>query len=127
MLPMILLVALSLGLVGGISSWLNYQSTLSSMEQTMTETSKIASDRVAHQLKEYANVAMETGTIARLSSPQLGIEEKRAVLELRVKQYALAGCGILNQTGQDLFREKYMPKKYFFRKQCGGIFIFLNR
>lgn len=53
------ILALAIILVGGISSWMNYSSTLTTLEQTMSETVKIASQRVTAELSGYKMLVKE--------------------------------------------------------------------
>lgn len=62
---MSLTVVICLSILGGAGICLNYSSTNQLLEQTLRETVKIASDKVANELTSYLNVAIDTGTIAR--------------------------------------------------------------
>lgn len=53
LISMILTVAISLSLVGGISCILGYYGTQSALKTSMAETANIAADRVSYQLLEY--------------------------------------------------------------------------
>ena len=55
----VVLLAAALILVGGVSSYINYSSTLSSLEQTMTESVKIAANQVTTSLDIYRALAEE--------------------------------------------------------------------
>lgn len=114
LLPVILILGISLSLVGGVSGWLNYQSAFSTLEQTMTETAKIASGRVSHELKEYINIALEAGANSMLADPNVSIEEKKSYLEKRAKYYQLQRGNLLDQTGKSIFDGKdYADREYF--------------
>lgn len=55
----VLIIFISLSVVGGISSALNYISTVESLEQTMTETVVIAADGITYNLETYRVLAQE--------------------------------------------------------------------
>lgn len=59
LLPSLMIMAAATILVGGISCWMNYSSTLDTLEQTMSETVKIASQRVTAELNGYKLLVRE--------------------------------------------------------------------
>jgi len=63
--------------LGTISSFLSYKSTHDTLEQTMTETAKLASDRVHTELELYSNIAAESGKMSVLSDPNVTLEQKK--------------------------------------------------
>lgn len=78
---MISILVVSLIVVGGISVYMNYRSTISSLEQTMTETVQIAASEVDARLGEYRSLVMELaarGTMTDHSKEEL-IQEFRAI------------------------------------------------
>lgn len=74
---MILVIMTSLLTVGITSVYLNYKSTVDTLNETMQETAVIAAQRVEKELMGYKNVAIETGMVARLSNPATTVEEKK--------------------------------------------------
>ena len=62
----VLIATLILGIVGAT---LNAVSTFQLLEQTMTETARIASERVEQELQAYSNIVYEIGTMKQLSDP----------------------------------------------------------
>ena len=70
-------VLVALLAVGMFSIAANYTSTLSTVEQMMSETAVQAAGRVQHELAAYKNVAMDTGCIPQLSDPAVSLEEKQ--------------------------------------------------
>lgn len=118
--PIVLLVTISLIAVGGIASWLNYRSTFVTLEQTMTQTAKITSERVSHQLKEYANVAVETGSIARLSASTSSNDDKQEIIDQRVKNYDFTYGDILDTSGVSIFNGTDFSGKEFVEEALAG-------
>ena len=53
--------------VGASSITLNYRSTLSTVDQMMSETAVLASERIEQELAAYKNVAVDSGCIDRKS------------------------------------------------------------
>ena len=93
---MSLTVVICLGILGGAGICLNYSSTNQLLEQTLRETVKIASDKVANELTSYLNVAIDTGTIARLTDPQQSTGNKQLLIDDKVKQYGFQRGNISN-------------------------------
>lgn len=122
LVPMLLLVTVSLVLVGGIASWLNYKSTFSTLEQTMSQTCTIAAQRISHQLKENVNIALETGSIARLANPDTKLSDKKAIIDQRADSYDFVGGGILDPSGLDIFTQKNYSNMEFFELSLQGEF-----
>ena len=67
-------VLIALAAVGASSIFLNYRSTLVTVEQMMGETAILAAERIEQELTAYKNVAMDTGFIAQLSSGSTTVE-----------------------------------------------------
>lgn len=61
---MISTIFISLTLVGGISCILGYIGTMSTLEDSMTETAAISAERVSYQLQNYMTIAMEAGSMS---------------------------------------------------------------
>ena len=120
LVPTVLLVAISLIIVGGTSSWLNYKSTFSTLEQTMTEMAAVSASRIEHELKESLNIASETGSVARLSNPSTTAEDRKAIIDQKISTYGFAGGGILNNSGIDYFTGSDYAFQEFFQEAFAG-------
>lgn len=119
----ILLVSVSLVLVGGTSIFLNYNSTISLLEQVMLESTVLASDRVSKELEAYQNIAIEVGSIARLANPQTAISEKKSIIDQRAETYQLQRGNIIDTTGKSIFDGKdYSDREYFQMAMKGKAF-----
>ena len=81
MLGMSLTIFIALTLLGGISVYMNYNSSSQLLEQTMMETAHIAAERVSQELAAYTNVALETGCTARLADPTQSIQSKKELID----------------------------------------------
>lgn len=80
-------VLIALIAVGTSSIVLSYRSTMVTVEQMMSETAVLAAERVEQELTAYKNVAMDTGCISQLSSSTVSTEEKRAIIDERVRMH----------------------------------------
>ena len=77
---LILTVLIGLVTSGTLSIMLNYNNTMSTVEQMMNQTAVLAAGRVQQELKAYKNVVMEVGCIPQLSDPEVSVEEKKLSL-----------------------------------------------
>ncbi len=75
------LVAVSLAVMGIISSFLNYYSTQNTLKQTMIEQAETTSEVIENRLKAEMNLVEVVGSIARLSNPDVAVEQKKELLE----------------------------------------------
>lgn len=114
LVTVVLMIFISLSLLGGISIYLNYRSTYLSLNDTMQEMAILASQRVAHELKEYQNVAYECGSIARLSSETVSVEDKKAIIDQRANTYDFQRGNIIGMDGISIFDgNDYSDRSYF--------------
>lgn len=113
-ISMILLVAISLAIIGVVSIYLNYSSTLDTLEDTMGQAASIAAQRVEQELLAYKNVAIDTGMVARLSSETSSVEEKQTVIDQRVAAMGFQRGNVLDVNGISLFDgNDYSDRSYF--------------
>ena len=120
LLCMSLTVVICLSILGGAGICLNYSSTNQLLEQTLRETVKIASDKVANELTSYLNVAIDTGTIARLTDPQQSTGNKQLLIDDKVKQYGFQRGNIIGPDGISALDGKdYSDRDYFHKAMAG--------
>ena len=114
-LCLILTVLISLVVSGAFSIALNYSSTMSTVEQMMTETAVLAAGRAQQELMAYKNAVMEIGCIPELADPDVPVEEKRAVIDDRV---AIGMDGISILDGKD-----YSDREYVKEAMQGNVYV----
>ena len=113
----IIIAAVAIVLVGGVSIYFSYTSTNKMLKQTMTETANLGAERVNEELNRYKNIAMEVGSIARLANPDTALEDKQAIIDQRVKTYGFQRGNILDATGKSIFSgDDFSDRAYF--KEC---------
>ncbi|MEG2231487.1 MAG: methyl-accepting chemotaxis protein, partial [Lachnospiraceae bacterium] len=124
LLKVMLLVAISLIAMGTLSCFLNYRSTNATMAQTMTETAKIAAERIEKELISYRNIATELGSVARLSNPDISKEDKQAIIDQKVKTYNLVRGKMIAYDGTaPMDGTDYSDRDYFKASMTGKSYI----
>ncbi len=111
-------------LLGVITAYLSYTSSISAMEGTMSETSGVAAQLVSKSLKEYVAIAYETGSIARLADPEKTISEKRTILQQRIEDHNFEDGIIIDQSGTDIiYGQDYSKQDYFAECMSGNTYV----
>ena len=110
---MSLSVFISLTVVGGVSTWLSYSSTIDTLRQTMIETADTASERIEQELMAYRNIAFVTGCIPELSDPAVSVEEKRAIVTRQAEVHGLQRGNVIELNGISLLDgNDYSDREY---------------
>lgn len=121
---MILTVALSLLSIGVLSIALNYNSTIETLSQTMTETALITSDRISMELKAYVNVAIETGSTEHLANENTPLADKQALVAQRAATHGFEHGNVIMPNGISAFDgNDYSDRKYFTEAMAGKTYI----
>ena len=118
---MLIAILTSLVIVGGISAWLNYTSTIDTLGQTMTEMADTAAERIEEELNAYKNIAYVTGCIPTLSDRTATVEEKRAVVENQALSHGLQRGNIIGLDGISILDgNDYSDRAYVKSAMKGG-------
>lgn len=124
LVSMILTVVISLLLVGGVGCVLGYQGTQTTLEGNMMEMASLAADRVSYELQLCKNVVSETGHIARLSDPEVTLEEKKKLLQQQVDTYNFERYNLLDTQGNSLTDgSNYSDRTYFQQAMQGNTYV----
>ena len=117
-------VLIALIAVGASSIVLSYRSTMVTVEQMMSETAGLAAERVEQELTAYKNVAMDTGCISQLSSSAVSAEEKRAIIDERVRMHGFQRGNIIGMDGYSIFDGKdYSDREYVKQAMQGNVYV----
>lgn len=110
---MLLSVFVSLTAVGGISTWLNYSSTIDTLNQTMIEMAETAAERIDQELDSYSNIAYVTGCIPQLSDPAVSVEEKREIVTRQAEAHGFRRGNVIGMDGISILDGKdYSEREY---------------
>ncbi|MCI8431013.1 MAG: HAMP domain-containing protein [Lachnospiraceae bacterium] len=117
-------VLIALAAVGTSSIALSYRSTIATVDQMMSETAVLAAERIEQELSAYRNVAMDTGCIPQLSDETVSVEEKRAVIDERVRMHGFQRGNIIGSDGHSIFDgNDYSDREYVKQAMQGNIYV----
>ncbi len=120
----ILTVLIGLVTSGVLSIMLNYNNTMSTVEQMMRQTAVLAAGRVQQELKSYKNVVMEVGCIPQLSDPEVSVEEKQAIIDERISMHGFQRGNIVGADGISIFDgNDYSDREYVRQAIQGNVFV----
>ncbi len=117
-------VAIALLLVGGVSITLNYRSTISTVDQMLSETAVLAAERIDQELTAYKNVVIDTGCVPQLSDPDITVEEKHAIIDERVSLHGFKRGNIIGPDGISIFDgNDYSDREYVRQAMAGNVYV----
>ncbi len=117
-------VLIALVAVGTASLTLSYRSTITTVDQMMQETAVLAAERIEQELTAYKNVAMDTGCIPQLSDPSVPVEEKRAIIDERVKMHGFQRGNVIGADGISIFDgNDYSDRAYVKQAMQGNTYV----
>lgn len=123
-LCLILTVLAGLVASGSSSIALNYNSTMATVEQMMSETAVLAAGRAQQELASYKNVVMEVGHIPQLADSDVSVEEKKAIMDERVAMHGFQRGNIIGSNGISIFDGKdYSDREYVRQALQGNIYV----
>lgn len=114
MLRMSTTVLIATLIIGIITTVMNYISTMSLIEQTMTETAQIAAERVEQELLVYSKIAYEVGCSPKLASGAVSARDKQKFIDQHAAAHDLQRGNVLDVNGKSIFDGKdYSDREYF--------------
>lgn len=116
----LVLVIISLSLLGIISCVLNSHSTNSTLERNMKATARVCAERVEWEITSYKNLAEDLGLMARLANEEVDVEEKKNLVDERVKLNEMAYGDILDSKGISIFTGENWGDTAFFQEAFKG-------
>lgn len=111
-------------IVGATSITLNYNNTLSTVDQMMSETAGLAAERIEQELTAYKNVAMDTGCVPQLLDETVSLKEKRSIIDERVNMHGFQRGNIIGPDGTSIFDGKdYSDREYVKQAMQGNVYV----
>ncbi|MFP3155900.1 methyl-accepting chemotaxis protein [Lachnospiraceae bacterium ZAX-1] len=116
-----LLILTSASLVlGAVSIYANYISTVKILEQTFTETAEVAAERVGYEISSYMNIIKEIGTATKLSNPQISLEDKKAIMDEKVETYGFVEANLIGKDGISVLNGIDSSQREYFKIAISG-------
>lgn len=109
---------------GIITSYLNYHSTNTTLENAMIETVEVAAERVEWEIQAYKNIAADLGTVARMSNESLSDEDKQEIIDEKLKEYSLSNGKLISDDGiAHIDGTDYSDREYFKASMEGEVYV----
>lgn len=109
----LLLVIIPMLITNFFSSIASYLTMKTTIENNLTETAKIASDRVMWELTDCVNITSQVGCNARLSSSSATTAEKQEIIDACVKAYGFNRGTVMDSKGDAINGNNYADREYF--------------
>lgn len=112
-------------LIGGISSFLSYRSTLTALETTLAELASTSAGQVEAEMKVFETIAIDMGCMARIANPETTQADKNEIYREKKETYNLKDIYTaamngtvdthpsLNVAGQDFFQAAIKGEAFF--------------
>lgn len=122
------IIIVSLLVLGGVSAYMNYRSTVDSLEQTMVETVQMASHAITHEMEGYERLAREVSynrvlraaAVSKATEEELEAECSRIAERNQIVSVNVTDAGgITKLTGESVADREY----YKAVKQNGGTYV----
>ncbi|HCJ09425.1 MAG TPA: methyl-accepting chemotaxis protein [Lachnospiraceae bacterium] len=118
------LLIISLACLGIIAIAMSYVNTNRLLEQTFTETAKIAASKVGYELQAFANTVTEIGCDSTFTDTSLSVADKQAIIDQKVETYDLERGNLLGTDGVSIFDgNDYSDRDYFKAAMNGETYI----
>ena len=111
-------------IIGIVATIMNYISTMNLLEDTLTETVKIAGERVEQELLVYSSIVYEIGCMSQLSDTEMTIEQKQEFINQRAQVHGFTRGNVLDINGTSIFDgNNYADRAYYQAAIKGESFI----
>lgn len=122
---MMLLVIASISVIlGGIGCYLNYVSSMDVLKRAMPQTAIVAAERVHYEIQSYTNVSIEAGSTTELSNPDVSPDEKKVIIDQKVKAHGFERGNVIGTDGISIFDgNDYSDREYFQKSMKGESFV----
>lgn len=122
-LSIVLVACCSLLLLGLVNMVITYQNTISNLESQLGDIISIASERVEWEIQAFKNLSSEAGGIAKLSDPNVSVEEKKEILAMKAQVYNCQRGNLIDADGQGIDGNTYSDREYFQEAMKGNVSV----
>ena len=111
-------------IVGGVSIYMSYSSSVSQLEDSMKTTATITASRIEKELEAYQNVAISFGARSDIAGNTLTAEEKATLMNQWAQKYNMTRSNILDANGIGLLDgNDYSDRDYYTECMKGNSYI----
>jgi methyl-accepting chemotaxis protein len=110
----------SCGTLGVMSVFLNMSAASDVLKKNMIENAKLASVRIQKELDITKQVAIDTGCVARLSNPEVSVEDKNEIMQQRIDGSGFIGGNLLDTKGISVFDGTDFSDRNYFKASING-------
>ena len=107
-------------ILGIVSILLNYFNQQYLLKKTVQETAIVAAGEISEKIMIYETLAFETGSIARLSSETVSVEEKKELIDQKVEKYGLVEGAIIGKDGINIFNGIDCSEREYLKQAIAG-------
>lgn len=119
-----LTVGVSLCILGIVTAYLNYTSTVDTVEQTMLQLAEVGAERVSQEIRGYMNIVEEAGTAVRFTSSAYTIEDKEELLHQKIEAHGFVSGDLLDKTGRSIFENiDYSDREFYTQAMKGNTYV----
>lgn len=109
-----------IAVLGIISILLNYFNQQYLLKKTVQETAVVAAEEISQKILVYKTLAFETGSIARLSSDTVPLEDKKELIDHKVEKYEMVEGAIIGKDGINIFNGVDCSDREYFKQAMAG-------
>lgn len=121
---MLIMVLIPLLICGSVAMILSYNSAMNSTETDMREMAVLCSNHIQWELQTFKTIAVETGCNPTLSNMTASNDQKKSILDVRVKENDFDSGDIIDANGMCIFEEEdYSSEKFFQEAMKGNTYV----
>ena len=118
---LIMIAALGVSLINvALSTVISRRSTLTAIEQTLSETTSLAALAAQNMISTYTLTISEVASSPLLSDPEISPAEKQAFIQTKVNTYYMRFGGMADTTGYDSVHDVTISGQPFFQAALEG-------
>lgn len=114
------LICVSLISVGIFAIFNTYNTTMSTVEKTLTDTAKISADVVSQKVDSIKQVVVHLSRMPQLSSDSVSDDERIAVLKSQMESYDFKSFGLVDLQGNDVANGINVADQTYFKEAVKG-------
>lgn len=102
---------------------MSYKNTLTTLDKTMKETTKVAALQIETRIETTKSILAEIGTLARLSNNSISVEEKMTILSGKRDTYEYKSVSLALSDGINLAGNSIKDEDFFAASMHGECFV----